>query len=167
MGAKPLPPGLVTGKTARLPPLTTTCTFAELAADHERSLTHGKDTRPIFTPEKRRKYRNVKVTIDGHLFDSKREAARYGELRLLERAGKIRNLIVHPWWQILPTLRIPGLRTMRSRKYTADFSYYDTGGTVEIVEDVKGRDATTDAAYRLRRHLFLSQHPEVDFREIH
>ena len=40
----------------------------------------------------KRKYHNKKVTIDGITFDSKKEARRYQELKLLERAGEIQNL---------------------------------------------------------------------------
>ena len=36
---------------------------------------------------RRRKYGNTKITVDGIQFDSKREAARYQELKLLERYG--------------------------------------------------------------------------------
>ena len=35
---------------------------------------------------KRSKYNNIKTTIDDIKFDSKKEAKRYGELKLLERA---------------------------------------------------------------------------------
>lgn len=37
----------------------------------------------------RRKYNNKKVTVDGIVFDSKREASRYSELIMLQRAGEI------------------------------------------------------------------------------
>jgi hypothetical protein len=41
---------------------------------------------------KKSKYGAVKTEVDGIMFDSKREASRYQELRLLEQAGEITNL---------------------------------------------------------------------------
>ena len=38
------------------------------------------------------KYKNKKVVIDNILFDSKKEANYYTYLKLLEKAGKIKNL---------------------------------------------------------------------------
>ena len=46
----------------------------------------------VVNPRKRSKYHNRPTTIDGERFDSQREADRWSELRLLERAGEIRNL---------------------------------------------------------------------------
>lgn len=42
--------------------------------------------------KKRSKYGNRKVVCDGIKFDSEREAARFGELKVLRAMGKIRNL---------------------------------------------------------------------------
>ena len=38
------------------------------------------------------KYFNKKITVDGIKFDSKKEANRYNELKLLKRAGLIEEL---------------------------------------------------------------------------
>ena len=38
------------------------------------------------------KYNNIKTVIDGIIFDSKKEAKRYSELKLLEKAGLIGSL---------------------------------------------------------------------------
>lgn len=93
------------------------------------------------------KYRNKITVVDGIKFRSKREARRYGELKLLERAGEIKDLELQPEFTFL----LRGgkmLRTARlgkPRKYIADFSYKEKdrktkGGVVwrEIVEDCKG-----------------------------
>lgn len=42
------------------------------------------------------KYKNQKVVVDDIKFDSKKEASRYLELKLLEKAGQIRGLIFNP-----------------------------------------------------------------------
>ena len=46
------------------------------------------------------KYRAVKTTIDGITFDSKKEAAEYGRLKLLEQAGVISDLELQPRFEI-------------------------------------------------------------------
>ena len=51
------------------------------------------------------KYRNKKVTIDGEAFDSKREARRYQELKLLERCGAISDLKRQVTYELIPTQR--------------------------------------------------------------
>ena len=45
---------------------------------------------------RRNKYGNKKQTADGYTFDSKAELLRYDELQLMEKAGRIYNLVVHP-----------------------------------------------------------------------
>lgn len=42
------------------------------------------------------KFRNVITELDGFKFASKKEARRYGELRMLERAGKLSDLKIQP-----------------------------------------------------------------------
>ncbi len=81
-------------------------------------------------------------TIDGHVFDSKREAIRYGELKLLERAGVISKLKVQPSWNV----EIGGKHFCR---YTADFEYLYHAE--RVVEDCKSTGTAKDTAYRLRR----------------
>ena len=111
-------------------------------------------------PRKGSKYHNVRVVLDGITFDSKREARRYTELRLLERAGHIGELKVHPSFSIV-------VRGVEVCKYEADFTYYVLGGFGQadawpniavnkcgdrwfVVEDVKGM--RTDV-YRLKKKL--------------
>ena len=47
------------------------------------------------------KYKAVKTTIDGITFDSKREAKRYTELKLLEKSGMITHLELQPKYDII------------------------------------------------------------------
>lgn len=99
------------------------------------------------------KYGNIKTVVDGIVFDSKKEAKRYGELKLLEKAGKIYLLVLQPEYIIAAPCVING-RKMAARKYRADFSYIQDGK--EIVEDVKGAPLTE--VYKLKRHLMMSIH---------
>lgn len=77
------------------------------------------------------KFGAVKTTVDGIEFDSKAEAKRYSELKLLERAGKIKNLERQPRYD----LEVNGVKI---GFYKADFRYWDQASSQQIVEDVKG-----------------------------
>ena len=114
-----------------------------------------------------RKYHNKKVEVDGIKFDSKAEARRYQELRLLERAGKIKDLKCQPHFLLQDKFTYKG-KTERKVEYIADFSYQeytdDTKQLVRnVVEDVKG---VKTEAYKLKRKWFLARYPLFDFREI-
>ena len=89
----------------------------------------------------RNKYGNKKTVVDNITFDSMKEAARYGELKLLEKAGKIDLLELQPKFR----LEVNGEKICT---YIADFQYDDDGHTV--VEDVKG---VKTAIYRLKKKL--------------
>jgi hypothetical protein len=78
-----------------------------------------------------RKYRNIPTEIDGIKFASKREAVRYSQLKLLERAGEISELKLQPRYPIA----INGLHVCT---YVADFEYRDCGATWRVTEDAKG-----------------------------
>jgi hypothetical protein len=101
-------------------------------------------------PEKARprgnKYGAVRVQVDGHHFDSKLEAKRYAELRLMEKAGEISGLDVHPAYDVT----VNGIPIC---KVILDFAYVLNG--VLIVEDTKGKD---NALSRLKRRLVEAQH---------
>jgi hypothetical protein len=49
---------------------------------------------------RRNKYGATKTTIDGITFDSKKEAQRYCELRLLQKAGEITHLELQPAFRL-------------------------------------------------------------------
>ena len=91
------------------------------------------------------KYRNKRVVVDGISFDSKKEAARYKELRMLERAGIILNLQLQ-----VPFELIPKQDGERACTYKADFVYEQNGK--KVVEDTKGMK--TDV-YKIKRKLML------------
>lgn len=108
------------------------------------------------------KYRNKKTEIDGIVFDSKAEAVRYRELKLLELTGEIVHLELQPRFDIVPSVKWNG-KTLRKRVYIADFKYYETQTGRFVVEDVKGMRTQV---YTLKRQLFLNQYPEYIFREL-
>jgi Protein of unknown function (DUF1064). len=98
----------------------------------------------------RSKYGNLVTVLDGHRFDSRLEARRYQELRLLERAGLVAKLEVHPRFE----LRIGEILICT---YTADFRYFDESRRM-IVEDVKSEATRLKESYRLKRKLMLAIH---------
>lgn len=93
---------------------------------------------------KRPKYGNRKTEVDGIRFQSRKEASRYSELRLLERAGKISDLRL----QVKFSLDIEGFHVCN---YYADFCYEENGEI--IVEDSKGV-RTKD--YRIKAKLMMA-----------
>lgn len=98
------------------------------------------------------KYRAVKTVVDNIVFDSKREAARYSELKLLLRGGVISNLEWHTPLDFL----IGGKKIFT---YKPDFIYYENGE--RIIEDVKG---VRTPVYRLKKKLIEAQF-QVKIRE--
>lgn len=104
------------------------------------------------------KYRAKPVTVDGHRFPSGAEARRYGELRLLLRAGKITALKLQPRY-VLQEAFVRNGRKIRSITYVADFEYYEGGR--RVVEDVKGMQVEP---FQTKWRMFLKQYPEIDAR---
>ncbi len=106
------------------------------------------------------KYRNKKVIVDRKEFDSKKEAIRYKELKLLERAGEISNLELQPRFLLQDSFRKNG-KTFRRIEYIADFKYIENGKT--IVEDVKG--IQTDV-FKLKHKIFEKVYPDLELKII-
>ena len=97
------------------------------------------------------KYYNIKTVIDGIKFDSKKEAKRYQELKLLERTGEIKNLKL----QVKFSIDIYGKHICN---YIADFTYdvitKDRKTHIAtIVEDCKGMKTPV---YNLKKKLMLA-----------
>ena len=111
------------------------------------------------------KYNATKCLVDGIEFASKREANRYLELRLLERAGEISDLRLQVDFELIPNqyrtekrygkngkpLKDKEVLLERKVVYRADFVYTDKDGKT-VVEDVKGFRTTE---YVLKRKMFL------------
>lgn len=85
---------------------------------------------------KTNKYHNKKVIIDGIEFDSQKEGNYYLKLKMLQKAGKIKNLKLQVEFVLLETIRV-GESTYRKTKYIADFTYLDEENKLHVV-DVKG-----------------------------
>ena len=109
------------------------------------------------------KYRAVKSQCNaGHTHDSKREAIRCNELHILEAAGEISDLIIHPqYWFVINGKQLKHANGRRVG-YKSDFEYIDTESGIKVTEDVKGvivRD------WPLRRAVFIALFPGHQLRE--
>ncbi len=124
------------------------------------------------------KYHSVQRIVDGITFASKKEAERYLELRLQQRAGKISDLRLQVRFELLPAQFAVSdqVYTRGSRKglpkrgkcieravvYVADFVYLENGRL--IAEDAKGMRTKE---YIIKRKLFRYLYgKEYDFREV-
>lgn len=76
--------------------------------------------------KKKSKYRSYKTSIDGHTFDSQKEADYYSQLKLRLQAKEINGFCLQPIFMLAPGL-----------KYKADFVVFNTDNSYEVI-DVKG-----------------------------
>lgn len=107
-----------------------------------------------------RKYHNAKTVADGIKFDSKLEAERYAQLKMMERAGVIRGLELQPSFELIPSFR-KNNKTWRRTVYKADFRYILAENDKTIIEDVKGSTAVITDVFRLKQKLFEYKYPEL------
>lgn len=92
--------------------------------------------------------------MDGVVFDSRKEALRWHELKLMEKAGLISDLRRQVVFNLIPNLKDDSGRVVeRAVKYIADFCYIQDG--VAVVEDVKG---LRTREYVLKRKMMLYFH---------
>jgi len=141
-----------------------------------------EDLKGITKPKGKGRYGNVnKIEHDGIRFDSKREFLRYMDLKLLERAGEISDLRVHPKYPIT----IGGIPIMvalnqhrpwgRHLTYEADFTYFEwteksigrPHGTTtarkaeRVIEDVKMQSGHRTDVYKLKRALMKAMGHDI------
>ena len=99
------------------------------------------------------KYGNRKTFVDGITFDSAKEAKRWGELCLLQKAGVIAGLdrqYRYPLHgQDAPILT----QTGRQAYYVADFVYEDIEAEAVVIEDAKG---FRTPEYKLKRAILAA-----------
>lgn len=112
------------------------------------------------------KYNAQKVTVDGITFDSRKEANRYLELKLLERGGVISDLQLQVEFELIPNQyatekrygkngkQLKDKQVLLERKccYVADFVYTDKRTGEKVVEDCKGFRLEI---YKVKKKLML------------
>ena len=97
--------------------------------------------------QKRNKYGNRKTVVDNITFDSAKEARKWKELRILEKAGEIEGLKRQVEYPLT-------VNDIRIAKYRCDFQYFDKHG-VEHVLDVKGYETRE---WKIKRLLMYAVH---------
>ncbi|WP_276483592.1 DUF1064 domain-containing protein [Paraflavitalea pollutisoli] len=107
---------------------------------------------------KRSKYGNQVVEIDGIRFDSAKEGKRYGQLKIMQKAGEIGFLEL----QVVYELEVNGGKIS---SYVADFVYVIQATGEKVVEDVKSDATRKNRAYRLKKKL-MKQLLNIDIKEV-
>lgn len=95
------------------------------------------------------KYNVRPIISGGKVFGSPAEARRHADLKLLEKAGQIAKLEVHPRFRL-------DVNGVHIGNYTGDFGYLTPGGYV--VEDVKSKATKKARDYPLRKKLMWAIH---------
>lgn len=119
------------------------------------------------------KYYNIKTRArDGIVFDSSKEARRWEQLLLLQRAGKITSLQRQVRYELIPAqyetrarysnktgkrLKDEVRLIERKVEYIADFVYTNAETGETIVEDVKS-EATKTPEFIIKKKLMLAVH---------
>lgn len=122
----------------------------------------NKNKSPGGTPvRKKSKYNNIKTTVDGIEFDSKREAEYYCQLKLLKQAGEIRDIGLQPRFELQPGFNKNGKR-FRPITYVADFVITNNDGTTDVV-DIKGFETQV---FKIKQKLFEYMYPDLSLKVI-
>lgn len=108
------------------------------------------------------KYHAVKTILDGITFDSRKEAERYAELKMLEKQNIICFLKLQERFCLIPSFEHDGIKE-RATYYVADFYYFDREKNCYVVEDTKGMRTPV---YKLKRKMFLKCYPSIKFVEL-
>jgi len=111
---------------------------------------------PAADAPKAHKYHAKAVVVDGFRFASKREAARWRELKALEHAGMIRSLDR----QVRMPLHAAGGALVGH--YVCDFQYWDVEKNLGVVEDAKGFKTDT---YRWKKRHVKAEY-NIDIQEV-
>lgn len=110
-------------------------------------------------PARGNKFGAQKCEVDGHVFDSKKEANRYVTLRNLEQAGIIGSLILQCKIILVEGFTYKGEK-VKAITYTADFVYVKDGKT--HVEDVKSIVTAKTKDFRIRWRLLQHLYKDRD-----
>lgn len=103
---------------------------------------------------KKSKYGNTVTTVDGIRFDSKAEARRYEDLKLLKAAGEI------IWFN-----RQPSFTVSREVRYIPDFIVCDKDGQLWC-EDVKSPATAANSTFTIKAKLFREHYPTIPLRVV-
>ncbi len=117
--------------------------------------------------KRRAKYGSKRTIVNGITFASAKEAKRYQELLLIEKAGWLKDLTLQPKFLLQEGFRDRDGKWNRPIYYIADFQYRNSGTGVSpcepiTVEDVKGH---LNQIFLLKRKMFKKRYSEYNFIE--
>lgn len=119
-------------------------------------------TMPIdATLAKKSKYNNQKTIVDGIEFDSKKEAEYYCQLKLLKKAGEIRDIGLQQKFMLQPGFEKNGVK-YQPITYIADFVITNNDGTTEVV-DVKGVETQV---FKIKQKLFEYMYSDLNLKVV-
>lgn len=93
-------------------------------------------------------------TVDNITFASKMEMNRYLQLKILLKAGKIKDLQMQPKFELIPAFERNGKHFLPIN-YVGDFAYHDCETKKRVVEEVKGFET---AEWKIKQKLFHYKH---------
>ncbi|MEK4503029.1 DUF1064 domain-containing protein [Bacillus sp. FSL R12-0069] len=102
------------------------------------------------------KYKNKKVDLDGHVFDSKAEANYYECLKIRHVKGEVERFELQPIFKLQPAFKKQD-KSFQAITYIADFLVYLPNGEVEVI-DIKGMITET---FSVKRKLFEYKYPHL------
>lgn len=112
-------------------------------------------------PVRKNKYNNQKTIVDGIEFDSKKEADYYIYLKLLKKAGEIRDIGLQQRFVLQPGFEKNGVK-YQPITYIADFVITNNDGTTEVV-DVKGVETQV---FKIKQKLFEYMYPDLSLKVV-
>lgn len=125
--------------------------FLKISARQYRQMIEGK---------KENKYHAIKTESDGIEFDSKFEAEKWQELKILEKSGIIKDLQRQVRFILLDGYTNNKGEKIRPISYIADFTYIDVKKKQKIAMDTKGLETEV---FRIKKKLFEHKFPEYLF----
>lgn len=105
------------------------------------------------------KYGNIETVVDGIKFDSKKEAMRYAELKLMEKNGFISELELQKKFELQPSFYDSEGHKQRPIFYVCDFFYKQADKY--IIEDVKSAITRNNAVYKLKKKMMAYRGYEI------
>ena len=144
--------------------------ISQLGKDAQAQVMAKMALREVQKQEKRSKYGNRKVVRDGIKFDSEREAARFGELKVLRAMGKIRDLRLQANFTLVEGYTTIEGERIKPMVYRADFTYEratepDIAGVVHWLPEVEDAKGMHTQAYELKKKLMLDKYG-ITIREV-
>lgn len=110
---------------------------------------------------KTEKYHNEKVVIDGILFQSRKEANRYQDLKLEKRVGHVEKFELQPRFLLQEGFTDSSGKRIQPMYYVADFRVWYRDGRVVVI-DTKG---FRNRVYTNKLKLFKKRYPDIEFIE--